>query len=138
MPSSMPRERSDEGASLGETVLVIDDEEAVRSLIVDVLEEAGYRVLAVQDGIAGLNVLHTDIRIDLLITDVGLPGGMNGRQVADAARIRRPALKVLFVTGYAENAVVGNGHPRRGDAGHHQALPAWPRSPPACATRSDG
>jgi len=50
------------------------------------------------------------VRIDLLISDVGLPGGMNGRQMADAARQRRPGLKVLFITGYAENAVVGNGH----------------------------
>jgi len=50
-----------------------------------------------------------DARIDLLITDVGLPGGLNGRQVADAARIARPGLKILFITGYAENAVIGNG-----------------------------
>ena len=50
------------------------------------------------------------VRIDLLITDVGLPGGLNGRQMADAAREKRPGLKVLFITGYAENAVVGHGH----------------------------
>ena len=50
------------------------------------------------------------MRIDLLVTDVGLPGGMNGRQVADAGRVVRPGLKVLFITGYAENAVLGNGH----------------------------
>ncbi len=55
-------------------------------------------------------MLRSNRRIDLLVTDVGLPGGMNGRQVADAARERRPGLKVLFITGYAENAVVGNGH----------------------------
>ena len=94
----------------GETVLVIDDEEGIRVLVADVLEEAGYRVLTAPDGPAGLRVLQTDARIDLLITDVGLPGGVNGRQVADAARITRPELKVLFITGYAENAVVGNGH----------------------------
>jgi PAS domain S-box-containing protein len=94
----------------GETVLVIDDEEGIRVLVADVLEEAGYRVLTAPDGPAGLKVLQTDVRIDLLITDVGLPGGVNGRQVADAARITRPELKVLFITGYAENAVVGNGH----------------------------
>jgi DNA-binding response OmpR family regulator len=55
-------------------------------------------------------VLQSDVRIDLLVTDVGLPGGMNGRQMADAARATRPDLKVLFITGYAENAAVGNGH----------------------------
>ena len=59
---------------------------------------------------AGLKLLQSGARIDLLVTDVGLPGGMNGRQMADAARIDRPDLKVLFITGYAENAVVGNGH----------------------------
>ena len=93
----------------GETVLVVDDEPVVRMLIVDVLEENGYRVLEAADGPAGLRILQTDTRVDLLITDVGLPGGMNGRQVADAARVTRPDLKVLFITGYAENAAVGNG-----------------------------
>jgi CheY-like chemotaxis protein len=62
------------------------------------------------DGAAGLKVLQSDARIDLLVTDVGLPGGMNGRQLADAARVVRPALKVLFITGYAENAVLSHGH----------------------------
>jgi CheY-like chemotaxis protein len=94
----------------GETVLVIDDETVVRTLIVDVLEDSGYGALEAVDGPTGLKILHSSRRIDLLITDVGLPGGMNGRQVADAARIARPGLKVLFITGYAENAVVGNGH----------------------------
>jgi PAS domain S-box-containing protein len=94
----------------GETVLVIDDEPTVRMLIVEVLEEAGYRPLEAEDGPSGLKILESGSRIDLLITDVGLPGGMNGRQVADAARRTRPDLKVLFVTGFAENAAVGNGH----------------------------
>ena len=94
----------------GEAVLVIDDEEPIRMLISDVLGEAGYQVLEAADGPSGLKILESDARIDLLITDVGLPGGFNGRQVADAARRTRPDLKVLFVTGYAENAVVGNGH----------------------------
>ena len=57
---------------------------------------------------------RSSVRIDLLITDVGLPGGMNGRQVADAARALRPGLRVLFITGYADNAAVGNGHLDRG------------------------
>jgi signal transduction histidine kinase/CheY-like chemotaxis protein len=94
----------------GETVLVIDDEPTVRLLVVDLLQDAGYRVLEAGDGMAGLKILQSDIRVDLLITDVGLPGGMNGRQVADAARVLRPELKVLFITGYAENAIIGNGH----------------------------
>ena len=94
----------------GETVLVVDDEPAVRLLMVDALQDAGYRVLEAADGAAGLKILQSDCRIDLLLTDVGLPGGMNGRQVADAGRALRPSLKVLFITGYAENAVVGNGH----------------------------
>jgi PAS domain S-box-containing protein len=94
----------------GETVLVIDDEPTVRMLMREVLEEAGYIVLEAADGPSGLRILRTDVRINLLVTDVGLPGGMNGRQVADAARVSRAELKVLFVTGYAENAVVANGH----------------------------
>jgi PAS domain S-box-containing protein len=97
-------------AGRGETVLVIDDEPTIRQLVVEVLEEAGYVVIEAGDGPAGLQILRSDTRIDLLISDVGLPGGLNGRQIADAARATRPALKVLFITGYAENAVVGNGH----------------------------
>ena len=94
----------------GETVLVIDDEPTVRMLITDVLAEAGYAALEAVDGPAGLRIMQSDARIDLLITDVGLPGGMNGRQVADAGRAIRPDLKVLFITGYAENAAIGHGH----------------------------
>ncbi|MDB5735701.1 MAG: hybrid sensor histidine kinase/response regulator [Alphaproteobacteria bacterium] len=94
----------------GETVLVVDDEPTVRMLIAEVLSESYYRILEAGDGLAALKILETGQRIDLLITDVGLPGGMNGRQVADAARVLRAGLKVLFITGYAENAAVGNGH----------------------------
>ena len=94
----------------GETVLVVDDEATIRHLIDEVLDEQGYTVIGAADGAAGLKVLQSSARIDLLITDVGLPGGMNGRQVADAARALRPGLRVLFITGYAENAAVGNGH----------------------------
>ncbi|MEG8022542.1 PAS domain-containing protein [Sphingomonas aerolata] len=94
----------------GETVLIVDDEPTVRMLVVEVLEELGYAAIEAADGPAGLKVLQSDTRIDLLVTDVGLPGGMNGRQMADAARVGRPDLKILFITGYAENAVVGNGH----------------------------
>ena len=93
----------------GQTVLIIEDEMSIRSLMAEVLEEAGYRTLSAQDGQSGLRILQSGRRVDFLITDVGLPGGMNGRQVADAARVARPELKVLFVTGYAENAAVGDG-----------------------------
>ena len=94
----------------GQTVLVVDDEPTVRMLVAEVLEDLGYRAIEAADGAAGLLVLRSDVRIDLLVTDVGLPGGMNGRQVADAARLVRPELKVLFITGYAENAVLSHGH----------------------------
>ena len=93
----------------GEMILVIEDEATIRTLITEELKGLGYRVLVASDGASGLEVLRSDATIDLLITDVGLPGGLNGRQVADAARVTRPDLQVLFVTGYAENAVVGNG-----------------------------
>jgi signal transduction histidine kinase/CheY-like chemotaxis protein/PAS domain-containing protein len=94
----------------GETVLVVDDEPVIRMLIRDVLIDSGYTALEAGDGPTALKFLQSNMRIDLLITDVGLPGGINGRQVADAARVSRPQLKVLFITGYAENAVIGNGH----------------------------
>ena len=97
-------------AEQGETVLVVDDEPTVRMLVTEVLEDLGYTAIEAADSASGLKVLQSDVRIDLLVTDVGLPGGMNGRQMADAARVNRPDLKVLFITGYAENAVVGNGH----------------------------
>jgi len=99
---------------LGETVLVVDDEQTVRMLITDVLEELGYTAIDAGDGRAGLQILESKRQIDLMITDVGLPGGMNGRQLADAGTTLRPGLKVLFITGYAENAVIGDGHLKPG------------------------
>ena len=96
-------------AEQGETVLVVDDEPTVRMLVTEVLEDLGYTAIEAADGAAGLQVLQSGARVDLLITDVGLPG-MNGRQVADAGRAVRPGLKVLFITGYAENAVLSHGH----------------------------
>lgn len=95
--------------STGKTVLVVDDEPSVRMLVMEVLEENGYSGIEASDGPSGLRILESDVHIDLLITDVGLPGGLNGRQLADAARVTRPDLKVLFITGYAENAIIGNG-----------------------------
>jgi signal transduction histidine kinase/ActR/RegA family two-component response regulator len=92
----------------GKTILVVDDEPSVRMLVTEVLEEHGYSGIEASDGPSGLRILESDAKIDLLITDVGLPGGLNGRQLADAARVSRPELKVLFITGYAENAIIGN------------------------------
>jgi PAS domain S-box-containing protein len=92
----------------GQTVLVVEDEPLVRLLIIDLLEELGYQSLEANDGPSGLRILQSPQRIDLLITDIGLPG-LNGRQVADAARVTRPDLKVLFMTGYAEKAAIANG-----------------------------
>ena len=94
----------------GQVVLVVDDEPTVRMLITEVLDQLGYASIEVADGPTGLKVLQSSTKIDLLITDVGLPGGLNGRQVADAGRALRPRLKVLFITGYAESAALGNEH----------------------------
>ena len=92
-------------ASEGERVLVVEDEPDVRMLVVDVLRELGYSVEVAADGAAALPFLQDARRIDLLVTDVGLPG-MNGRQLAEIARQHRPGLRVLFMTGYARNAQV--------------------------------
>ena len=108
LPQAVSGRTGAQGA--GEVVLVIDDEPTIRMLIAEVLDGMGYASIEAGDGPTGLKVLQSRARIDLLITDVGLPGGINGRQVADAARVARPGLKVLFITGYAENAVIGNGH----------------------------
>ena len=87
----------------GETVLVIEDDSAVRLIISNVLQDLGYACLEASDGQAALPILMSNTPLDLLITDVGLPG-MNGRQIAEIARQHRPDLKILFVTGYAEHA----------------------------------
>src|SRR3954468_18146778 len=95
-------------AGSGETVLVIEDEPVVRGVILEMLAEQGYRTLEAIDGPSGLKILRSDEPVDLLVTDVGLPG-MNGRQVADQARETRPELKVLFITGYAESVAMSEG-----------------------------
>jgi PAS domain S-box-containing protein len=95
-------------AHTNETVLVVEDEFVVRELIVEVLKELGYSTLEADDGTAALKILDSKQRIDLLISDIGLPG-LNGRQIVDAARETRPSLKVLFMTGYAENAAIAAG-----------------------------
>ena len=90
------------------TVLVVDDEPTIRMLVIEILEDMGHTVLEAGDGAAALRTLQTGAHIDLLVTDIGLPGALNGRQVADAAMALLPDLKVLFITGYAENAVIGS------------------------------
>lgn len=119
----LPRHVGDEGSldeaehrqpgmvqpGVGETILVVDDESAMRELMSEVLMELGYRVLQAADGQRAVEALHADRSIALLVTDVGLPGGMSGRHVADAARALNPEQRVLFVTGYAESFAIGLG-----------------------------
>jgi CheY-like chemotaxis protein len=95
-------------AEAGETVLVVDDEPSLRMLVAETLRELGYAAILAEDGPSAVQILQSDARIDLLVTDIGLPG-LNGRQVADAARAKRPGLRVLLMTGYAQNAALGNG-----------------------------
>jgi PAS domain S-box-containing protein len=103
-----PAAAEDREAQKGEVVLVVEDDAIVRGLIVDVLDELGYRALEAADGPSALKILESPQVIDLLVTDIGLPG-LNGRQVADAGRARRPGLKTLFMTGYAETAASASG-----------------------------
>jgi signal transduction histidine kinase len=114
-PPEIPALGSARIARDGEVVLVVEDDAAVRHQIVEVLRDGGYGTLEAPDGPSGLEILRSDRRIDLLITDMGLPG-LNGRQVAETAREWRPDLKVLFVTGYAENAAAADGFLRPGMA----------------------
>lgn len=91
-------------------ILVVDDEPLVRMVAVEVLSDLGYDVVEAEDGPGALSMLGSHADIDLLVSDVGLPNGMNGRQLADAVRARLPQLPVLFVTGYAEHAVLNHGN----------------------------
>ena len=90
-------------------MLVVEDDEDVRAHAVSILTELGYPVLEAGDATAALRMLDAHGAIRLLFTDVGLPGGLNGRQLADEARRRRPDLLVLYTTGYARNAIVHQG-----------------------------
>ena len=108
-PSEEPQPGSEISASdRRRAVLVVDDEPTVRLLITEVLNDLEYISLEAADGPSGLTILKSDAPIDLLITDVGLPGGMDGRELATAARAERPGLAILFITGYAENTVLGD------------------------------
>lgn len=98
----------------GETILVVEDDEEVRRSSVEALREMGYEVLEAGDAIEGVRLIVDRGGIDLLFTDVGLPGAVNGRALADAARSARPGLRVLFTTGYTRNAILHNGTLDRG------------------------
>jgi CheY-like chemotaxis protein/two-component sensor histidine kinase len=95
-------------AIAGETVVLVEDDPAVRMLVFDLLKELGYHAYEAEDAKTALPLLESDLRVDLLVTDVGLPG-MNGRQLAEIARQHRPELKVLFMTGYAQMAAERQG-----------------------------
>jgi CheY-like chemotaxis protein len=97
-----------------ETILVVEDDDGVRTDSVETLRELGYRVLEAHDGPSALRLLEGQSRIDLLFTDVVLPGGMTGAQVASQMRALRPGLKVLFTTGYARNAIIHQGRLDKG------------------------
>jgi CheY-like chemotaxis protein len=99
-----------------ETILVVEDDDQVRSYSAEILRELGYRVLEAHDGPTALRLLDQQPLVSLLFTDVVLPGGMTGALVAARARAARPALKVLFTTGYARNALM---HQGRLDKGVH-------------------
>lgn len=89
----------------GETLLVVEDDPAVRMIVLDELNELGYFTLEASDGLTAVPMLQSSRRIDLLISDIGLPG-MNGWQIAEIARQCRPALPVLFMTGHAQNTAL--------------------------------
>jgi signal transduction histidine kinase len=108
IPVSEPLPRIAKGRD-GETILAVEDDIDVRAHTCGILRELGYRVLEAAQGVAALEILQSHPEIDLLFTDVGLPGGMNGRQLAGAARELNRKLKVLFTTGYARNAIVHEG-----------------------------
>ena len=107
--AALPEPLAPARARYGETVLIVEDDPDVRSYTVEMVGELGYQVLSAGDGTTALRLLEAHPELRLLFTDVGLPGGMNGRQLADHARQRRPGMKVLFTTGYARNAIVHHG-----------------------------
>ena len=92
-----------------ELVLVVEDDPDVRDYTVEMVGDLGYSVLSASDGASALRLLDSNREVSLLFTDVGLPGGMNGRQLAEQALRRQPRLKVLYTTGYARNAIVHQG-----------------------------
>lgn len=104
MPSHLPRSKTDM------RILLVDDEPLIRMVAAEQLEELGYEVTEAGDASEAIKIMQRDPSFSLLVTDVGLPNGMNGRQLAEAAREHSAELPVLFITGYAENAVLNHGH----------------------------
>jgi PAS domain S-box-containing protein len=109
LESTLPAEGSTE-----ETILVVEDDDDVRANSVESLREIGYRVIEAHDGPSALRLLERQMRVDLLFSDVVLPGGLTGAQVSAQARAMRPDLKVLFTTGYARNAIIHHGRLDKG------------------------
>jgi PAS domain S-box-containing protein len=107
--NALPPEGSTE-----ETILVVEDDDDVRTYSVESLREIGYRVIEAHDGPSALRLLERQLRVDLLFSDVVLPGGLTGAQVSAQARALRPGLKVLFTTGYARNAIIHHGRLDKG------------------------
>jgi len=112
-PVTKRKEDTDPAAFIrggSETILVVEDNELLSMSISDMLREQGYRVFQSRDGASALGLLTSEADgVHLLFTDVALPGGMNGRQLAEEARKRHPSLKVLFMTGYARNSIFHHG-----------------------------
>ena len=92
-----------------ETVLLVDDDEIVRTTVASMLEDLGYTVLVAQGGAKALALLEKGVKIDLLFTDIVMPGAISGRQLAEQAVAILPTLKILYTSGYTENAIVHNG-----------------------------
>lgn len=100
---------ADEGSASQELILLVEDNDLVRSFVEGQLESLGYRVIAVENGVLALDVLRQNDEIDLLFTDVVMPGGLNGRELADEARKLRADIKILFTSGYSEDTIIHNG-----------------------------
>ena len=107
--TDIERKSDAEGAIGAENILVVEDDDALRIYAVEILSDLGYSVSAASNGAAALDIIDRRHDIDLLFTDIVMPGGMNGRQLANEAVRRRPGLKVLFTTGYTRNAIVHHG-----------------------------
>ena len=109
-----PDKQSDTSTGGREHILVVEDDELVRSNLINQLISLGYRVTDASNGPQALELIRRHPNIDLLFTDIVMPGGLNGRQLADAAKQIRPDLKVLFTSGYTENAIVHHGRLDKG------------------------